>query len=463
MAAFTTADASERLAKRQAAKQLGVSAGIGSGVKVKIKKPNLVQSAVKALGSVYDAAKNQPGAQLSSPVNTGAGVSMGGQQNAVQNVVEPVRAAGRRAVGDLTAIPGVGKPSASPTAADFRAGNYVAPIVDYVTLASTLAPGVAKGLKTTQNRPFLGVVVQEKPASVRLPRNTLKSNERVKMISIGDGRTAPVGGTTLRTYDPSTGQINGYAEILFNRDSPAEVVSLFSNSPSAATQLVSSAQRISKDLLPDLQYPLIPSSDLSVHSYPFVQRLQQAGLIDPQFTLPEIDDLNLFSRADMNMESFMPASTEIEKIIEPSLYAQDYQELLRALASAQKNRQSRPPTSAQLKQIVEKRGPRQSGTNYWIDDLMEEAWHDEIISQRANEIVDEFDVPLDEALIMAEVEMDFRDSALRMGVERFGLTGQNLQNYRNLIRNGTIKQIRESQPELDRMFLNMAEMSGFGE
>ena len=149
MPAFTTADASERLAKRQAAKQLGVSAGIGSGVKVKIKKPNLVQSAVKALGSVYDTAKNQPGAQLSSPVNTGAGVSMGGQQNAVQNVVEPVRAAGRRAVGDLTAIPGVGKPSASPTATDFRAGNYVGPILDYVNLAATVAPAVSKGVKAT--------------------------------------------------------------------------------------------------------------------------------------------------------------------------------------------------------------------------------------------------------------------------------------------------------------------------
>lgn len=152
MVAFTTADASERLAKRQTAKQLGVSAGIGSGIKAKIKKPNLLQSAVQGLGTVYDFAKNQPGAQLSSPVNTGAGVSMGGQQNAVQNVVEPVRAAGRRAVGDLTAIPGVGKPSASPTATDFRAGNYVNPIVDYVTLlsaASTASPRVRQPVSPT--------------------------------------------------------------------------------------------------------------------------------------------------------------------------------------------------------------------------------------------------------------------------------------------------------------------------
>lgn len=144
MPTFTTADAAERLASKQAAKQLGVSTGIGSGITIKIKKQNPLQSAIKGLGTAYNYAKNTPGAQLSTPINTGLGVSMGGQQNAVQNVVEPVRAAGIRAIGDVTAIPGVGKPSASPTAADFRAGNFVAPIVDYATLLATMAAASPK-------------------------------------------------------------------------------------------------------------------------------------------------------------------------------------------------------------------------------------------------------------------------------------------------------------------------------
>ena len=50
-----------------------------------------------------------------------------------------------------------------------------------------------------------------------------------------------------------------------------------------------------------------------------------------------------------------------------------------------------------------------------------------------------------------------------MGLERFGLTGDNLRNYQNMVRNAPIDKIRASNPELDRMFLNMAEMAGFGE
>lgn len=142
VAAFQNADALERLAKRKAAKQLGVSAGIGSGVTVKFGKPNVVQSAVRGLGAVYSRAKNQPGAQISTPINTGSGVSMGGQQNALQNVVEPTRLAVRRAVGDIAAIPGVGKPSASPTAADIRSGNWAAPAIDYGGLALEILPSI---------------------------------------------------------------------------------------------------------------------------------------------------------------------------------------------------------------------------------------------------------------------------------------------------------------------------------
>jgi len=152
MVAFRTADAIERLASRQTNKQLGVPVANATNIKTKIKNPNLLQSAVRGLGVMYDYAKNTPGAQVSTPVNTGSGVSMGGQQNAVQNIVEPVRVAGRRAVGDITAIPGVGQPSASPTAADIRSGNYVNPIVDYATLlsaASTASPRVRQPVSPT--------------------------------------------------------------------------------------------------------------------------------------------------------------------------------------------------------------------------------------------------------------------------------------------------------------------------
>lgn len=150
MRAFTTADAAERLARKQAAKQLGVGAAVDKGLTVKFEKPNLIAKG-------YDAVRSVPMPRLSTPVNTGAGVSMGGVANPIQSTVEPARQAGRRAIGDITAIPGVGQPSASPTARDFRAGNYVAPIVDYATLASTVIPAAAKGISAVRNRPVYGI------------------------------------------------------------------------------------------------------------------------------------------------------------------------------------------------------------------------------------------------------------------------------------------------------------------
>lgn len=157
MRAFTTADAAERLARKQAAKQLGVGAAVDKGLTVKFEKPNLIAKG-------YDAVRSVPMPRLSTPVNTGTGVSMGGVANPIQSTVEPARQAGRRAVGDITAIPGVGQPSASPTARDFRAGNYVAPIVDYATLASTVIPAAAKGVSAVRNRPLFGDMARERAA-----------------------------------------------------------------------------------------------------------------------------------------------------------------------------------------------------------------------------------------------------------------------------------------------------------
>jgi hypothetical protein len=55
-----------------------------------------------------------------------------------------LEASTRRAVGDFTAIPGVGKPSASPTATDIKrygvAGGLAAAALDYGNLALTVAP-----------------------------------------------------------------------------------------------------------------------------------------------------------------------------------------------------------------------------------------------------------------------------------------------------------------------------------
>ena len=82
-------------------------------------------------------------ALLNVPTPAAAGVSIPSKtKNPLAQTVEPLRTATRRAVGDFTAIPGIGRPSPSPTAADVKRGNYLGPIVDYATLATTVIPAV---------------------------------------------------------------------------------------------------------------------------------------------------------------------------------------------------------------------------------------------------------------------------------------------------------------------------------
>lgn len=175
---FTTADAAERLASQQASKKLGVSAGISQPLTYKFKRPG-----------IYDILKNVPGPLLSSPVNTGAGVSMGGQQNAIVNAVEPTRLAVRRAVGDITAIPGVGKPSASPTAADIRSGNWAAPAVDYAGLAVEVLPAIVPAYQEAKRALSSAIAKTVKPTPIGILANTvpaeLSNSELLRMAQRG--------------------------------------------------------------------------------------------------------------------------------------------------------------------------------------------------------------------------------------------------------------------------------------
>jgi hypothetical protein len=111
-----------------------------SPVSTKIDKPNV-------LARAYDALLNVP---TVAPAGIG---NPSKANNPLNQIVEPVRVAGRRAVGDITAIPRVGKPSASPTATDIKQGNYLGPALDYANLALTAVPA-ARGVR---NRNIYGV------------------------------------------------------------------------------------------------------------------------------------------------------------------------------------------------------------------------------------------------------------------------------------------------------------------
>lgn len=98
-----------------------------------------------AIKSTLRFLRNQPGTQVSTPINVGGGVvSMGGQGSASQLVFDPTAQAVERAVGDFTAIPGVGKPSPSYTAEQIRQQGVVPGVLGAAMDYSMFVPGVIK-------------------------------------------------------------------------------------------------------------------------------------------------------------------------------------------------------------------------------------------------------------------------------------------------------------------------------
>ena len=146
---YTTADMSERLAKRKAEQaNQALRFGVTNPPAVKKDKPwyEDIGSAIGgAIKSVYD---NIPMSNpISTPINMGgdAGVSIGGQGTGKSLVTEPARLAVRRAVGDITAIPRVGEPSPSYTADQIREQGVARGVLGAAIDYSQFIPVVAKG------------------------------------------------------------------------------------------------------------------------------------------------------------------------------------------------------------------------------------------------------------------------------------------------------------------------------
>ena len=153
---YTTADMSERLAKRKAEQEAAAQAQANQALRFGVTNPPAVKKDEPwyrdALGAVGGAIKsvyeNIPMSNpVSTPVNMGgdAGVSMGGQGTVKSLVTEPARLAVRRAVGDITAIPRVGEPSPSYTADQIRDQGVALGVLGAAIDYSQFIPVVAKG------------------------------------------------------------------------------------------------------------------------------------------------------------------------------------------------------------------------------------------------------------------------------------------------------------------------------
>jgi hypothetical protein len=408
---YTTADMSERLAKRKAEQEAAEQAKANQALRFGVTNPPAVKKdepwyrdALGAVGgaikSVYD---NMPMSNpISTPVNMGgnAGVSMGGQGTGKSLVTEPARLAVRRAVGDITAIPRVGADSPSYTADQIREQGVARGVLGAAIDYSQFIPVVAKGAGVTGDvlnayklarmeraaNPFPALRYADDVIDVdalqgsRLPARVVDSpatpasrladaqtqralppaeiapaiaEPPVSRLTPPPFRERPVpassrltveknindafGNIIIRSFDNKTGSYTGALVIDYDPLSKqATINGLSATNPMVTPQLIAAAASEIRKLVGNVKYPLTPDSSLSSTSRPFVERLQQAGLIDPNYKLPPIEDINTIAQT-AGPESFaseMPYTTS--EIINPLSYQPTYNDVLRALVESKR-------------------------------------------------------------------------------------------------------------------------------
>ena len=314
----------------------------------------------------------------------------------------------RHLVGDVTAIPGLGKDSPSYTADQIRkygvAEGLASAGLDYGNLALTAAPFVkptgwaignaindakyAAYLRRTKS-PFPAV---QRPANVidvdalqgsRLPARVVDSPatpatrladaqtqralppaqvapievapttsrltppafrerpvpsssrltvEKIKEPHLGDGTDI-----IIRSFDQKTGEYTGAITIYYDPISKQAIVNgLGATNPMVTPQLIAAAAAEIRKLVGDVKYPLTPDSSLSTTSRPFVERLQQAGLVDPNYQLPAIDNINAVTKLS-GPETFAPKIPyKTATVIDPLSYQPTYNDVLRALVESKR-------------------------------------------------------------------------------------------------------------------------------
>jgi len=123
---------------------------IGRLAPVQIGGGGLSLNPMPALRQAVNWFRTQPGTNISTPINTGRGVSMGGQGGASQLVFDPAAQAVERAVGDITAIPGVGQPSPSYTAEQIRQQGVLPGVLGAAMDYAMFLPGALPARQTVR-------------------------------------------------------------------------------------------------------------------------------------------------------------------------------------------------------------------------------------------------------------------------------------------------------------------------
>ena len=153
-----------------------------------------------------------------------------------------------------------------------------------------------------------------------------------------DGTPLPNGRQEIiiRSFDQQTGKYTGALTIAYNPyTKKATVEGMGANNPMVTPQLISAAATEIRKLTGDVQYPLVPSSNLSAYSRPFVERLQQAGLIDPDYQLPAIESINDMTKLQ-GPEQFAGPNGSNQLVLDPLSYQPTYNNVLKALVESKR-------------------------------------------------------------------------------------------------------------------------------
>lgn len=151
------------------------------------------------------------------------------------------------------------------------------------------------------------------------------------------------GSVTLYQLDDQ-GAVKG--KLIMNRTMDGYTVSSLSADPgsSTAASLLAAAKITGELNFPGVQYPLRPSTNLSQFSRPLVQKLQAAGLVDPNYTLPPVDILNSIDRP-FDLDTPIPVQ-DVPRLVglPPEQVRGVTRDLIRSLAQAKREGRISPDT-----------------------------------------------------------------------------------------------------------------------
>ena len=142
---------------------------------------------------------------------------------------------------------------------------------------------------------------------------------------------------TIRAYDEGLKEYKGVLVMRWDPGAQKAIIDEMSSTNAMATpQLISAAAHIIRKTYGDIKFPIEPSSSLSAYSRPFVERLQQAGLIDSNYVLPNSNNLNEIDRYNYTPTDIASPNVKGEKIVSPLAYQPTYNEVLKSLVESRR-------------------------------------------------------------------------------------------------------------------------------